>query len=246
MTGLSSTTNAQLGVTDWTIKAAAPLLIGDGYGSALLVDYSQTRIDLPGQGHLVLHRTQAGVGGGAGLAPGWSLRGSVQVAYASDLADPTYAAVQVTSSAMVHHVLSSSDAIVGGLVYCSTAQLFPVIPLAGWVHQAPGSRFRFDAFLPHHVRAEWDLAWRLRGAIGAEAHGDRWIVKPGQQALSASREGGIGFGELQLVATRMVHLEARAGVSVDRYSLPMQLDGRLHDQPLRAAKFAQLAIVVAP
>jgi len=249
LASLSTTHNDALTTQDLRLKAAAPLARGDGYGLALLLSYGATRLEVSSEGqdeHLTLHRFEAGVGGGAGLAPAWSLRGSFAVAHSSDLRDTTWDAVQVTSSAMLHHVVGPSDALVFGLVYTSNAQLFPVLPLLGYVHQREGSRFRLDVFLPHHVRAEYALRPRLRGAVGLEASGDTWTVQMSGTQRIASREGGAVFGELQVFAGGMIHVEGRAGLSVERYALPMQLDGALHDQPLRPAAFAQLAVIIAP
>ncbi|HET9620304.1 MAG TPA: hypothetical protein VFP84_02980 [Kofleriaceae bacterium] len=251
---LASISNVHSGaynVQDLKLKAAAPLARGNGYGLALLLNYDATRIDTPGPmttDRLTLHRFEAMLGGGVGVAPGWSLRGSFGVSHSSDLEATTWQAVEVTSTAMLHHVITPSDAIVFGVVYTSTAQLFPVLPLLGYVHQAEGSPFRLDIFLPHHVRAEYALLHRLRGALGLEAAGDTWTVHlaktRGEQL--ATREGGAVFAELSLLATNMVHVEARAGMSVDRYEIPTATDTMPHDQPLRAASFAQLQVVVAP
>jgi hypothetical protein len=247
----SSVNNSSYAVQDFKLKAAAPLARGSGYGLALLLNYDATRIDAPmttSTDHLTLHRFEAMVGGGAGIAPDWSLRGAFGVSHSSDLEASTWGALQVTSTAMLHHVVTPSDAIVFGVVYTSTAQLFPVLPLFGYVHQREGSPFRLDIFLPHHVRAEYALFSRLHSAVGIEAMGDTWTVHMaharGEQL--ATREGGAIYGELSLFATNMIHIEARAGMSVDRYELPSMMDPVVHDQPLRAARFAQLQVVVAP
>ncbi|HEY0190771.1 MAG TPA: DUF6268 family outer membrane beta-barrel protein [Kofleriaceae bacterium] len=249
LASIGNTHNGSLDVTDYRIKAAAPLARGDSYGLALLASYSQTQLDFPvgfGREQLQLHKFEAMVGGGMGLPNDWSLRGSAGASHASDLHDTSWDAVQFTTCAMLHHVMGPSDAIVFGLVYTSTSPTIPVIPLLGYVHQREGSRFKLDVFLPHHVRAEWQLTSWLHGAIAGEASGDTWAVAMAKTQMKASREGGAGFAELQWLITHMVHLEARAGVSVDRYALPMQIDGQLHDQPLRASTFGQLSLVVAP
>jgi len=36
------------------------------------------------------------------------------------------------------------------------------------------------------------------------------------------------------------------GLSVDRYVLPMMVDGTTIEQPLHAAAFAQAAVIIAP
>jgi len=112
--------------------------------------------------------------------------------------------------------------------------------------QREGSPLRFDVFLPRHVRAEYELGPRLRGALGIEVVGNTWIVHAAGTELRARRAGGAIFGELQLAASELVRVEARAGVSVDRYTLPAMAGGTTVDQPLRAAAFAQLAVIVAP
>jgi hypothetical protein len=248
MASYSASHNGQLDVRDLRLKAAAPVVVGDGYGVALLMGYDSTHLDsaMSTNDHLALHCFEAMLGGGMGLAPGWSLRGSVGMSYSSDLQERTWSAVQNTTSAMIHHVIGPSDAIVGGLVYTSTADLFPVLPLLGYVHQRDGSPFRFDVFLPHHVRAEYEFRPRLRGAIGAEASGNNWVLQRGPSEVRARREGGAAFGEFQVGITAMLHVEARAGMSVDRYTMPMQPDGASIQQPLRASAFAQLSVVVAP
>jgi hypothetical protein len=229
------------------MRAAAPLVRGDGYGSALLLGYGATQLDVgPGDHDFTLHRFEATLAGGGALAPGWSLRGSVGAAYASDLHVATWSALQVTSAAMVHHVLGPSDAVVVGIVYTSTSELYPVLPIIGYVHQREGSALRFDVLLPHHVRAEYELGPQLRAALGIEVVGNTWVVHPAAIELRARRAGGASFGELRLAVSELVCLEARVGVSVDRYTLPAMTGSTTVDQPLRAAAFAQLAVIVAP
>jgi hypothetical protein len=248
--GASYTTTYRGALTtrDLRLKAAAPLVRGDGFGIALLAGYGATQLDaaMPdGDAHLTLHRFDATLGGGAAIAPGWSMRGSFGTAYSSDLQDSTWSALQVTASAMLHRVLGPSDAVVAGLVYTSSAELFPVLPVLGYVHQRDDSRFRFDVFLPHHVRAEYELRPRLRGALGVEVVGNTWVTRAAQSELRLRRAGGAVFGELQLAATQLVRVEGRIGMSVDRYTLPATMTGGTGDQPLRAAGFAQLAVVLA-
>lgn len=249
LASVANTHNSALDASDLRIKAAAPLAVGDSYGLALLLNYGMTELTFP-SGHsdeiLKLHKFETMVGGGVGLADDWSLRGSAGVAHSSDLHDTSWDAVQMTACAMLHHVVGPSDAIVFGGVYTSTSPTIPVIPLLGYVHQREGSPFRLDVFLPHHVRAEYALTSWLHGAVAMEASGDTWAVQMAKSQLKASREGGAGFAELQWLITKMIHLEARAGVSVDKYTLPMQVDGATHDQPLRASSFGQLSVVVAP
>lgn len=249
MASMATTHNAALDVRDLRLKAAAPLVRGDGYGLALMMNYGATWLSYPAGStseQLTLHRFEAMVGGGAGLADGWSLRGSVGVSYSSDLGDENWDALQATACMMLHKVATPSDAVMFGAVYTSASQLFPVLPLFAYVHQAPGSPFRFDLFLPHHVRAEYSLSHRWRGAAGLEASGDTWSVHMGHASQQATREGGAVFGEIQLQLTRMLHAEARAGMSVDRYTLPMQLDGPIESLGVRASTFGQLSLVVAP
>ena len=244
----TATRGAELTTWDVRVKAGVPVVRGDGYGAGLLAGYGATGLDLAMAGrdeHLTLHRFEATLGGGAGVAPGWSLRGSFGVAQSSDLQDATWSAMQLTSSAMVHRVLGPSDAVIAGLVYTSSAEFLPVLPILGYVHQREGSPFRFDAFLPHHVRAEYELGRRVRGALGIETGGNTWVIQAAQAQLRARRAGGSLFGELELAATELVRFQARAGLSVDRYTLPVQLGGS-DDPPLRAAAFAQLAVVLVP
>jgi hypothetical protein len=116
------------------------------------------------------------------------------------------------------------------------------------VHQRDDSRFRFDIFLPRHVRAEYELRPRVRTALGIEVVGNTWITLAARselRVLRVRRAGGAVFGEVQLGATPLVRLEARVGMSVDRYTLPAEMTGDAGDQPLRAAGFAQLAVVLA-
>lgn len=250
---VSATHNGELDTRDLRLKAAAPLVRGDGYGIAMLVGYGATHLDLStaeGEQHLALHRFDATVAGGAGLAPGWSLRGSLGAAHSSDLQDATWRAVQVTSAAMVHRVLGPSDGLLVGLVYSSAAELFPVLPIVGYVHQREGSPYRFDVFLPRHARAEYELRPWLRGALGVEVIGNNWLVHRADAEVRARRAGGSVFGELQLAATQLLRVEARLGLSVDQYTLPaspaaMGNADMTIDRPLRAAGFAQLAVMIA-
>jgi hypothetical protein len=236
---------------DLRLKAAAPVVRGDGFGMALLVGYGATQLDAAmdaGDAHLTLHRFEATLAGGAALAPGWSLRGSFGAAHSSDLQLTTWSAIQITSSAMLHRLLGPSDAVLVGAVYTSSADLFPVLPLLGYVHQRDDSRFRFDIFLPRHARAEYEVRPRLHAALGIEVVGNTWVTQAARaepRILRVRRAGGAVFGEIQLGATPLVRLEARVGMSVDRYTLPSEMTGDTGDQPLRAAGFAQLAVVLA-
>ncbi|HET7504004.1 MAG TPA: hypothetical protein VFK02_23450 [Kofleriaceae bacterium] len=239
----------ELSTRDLRLRAAAPLVRGDGYGMALLLGYAATQLDVgltDLDEHLVLHRFETTLGGGASLAPGWSLRGSIGAAYSSDLEVATWNALQVTSSVLVHRVLGPSDAVLAGIIYTSAGELYPVLPSVGYVHQREGSPLRFDVFVPRHARAEYELSSRLRCALGIEVNGNNWIVQVARTEIHARRAGGAVFGELQVAATQLVRLEARLGVSVDHYTLPVMADGTTRDQPLRAAAFGQLAVIVAP
>jgi hypothetical protein len=245
----AATHNADLTTGDLRLKAAAPLVRGDAFGIALLAGYGLTHLDLATEAldrQLTLHRFEGTLGGGVGLAPGWSLRGSFAIAHASDLRDTTWSALQVTSSAMVHRVIGPSDAVIAGAVYTSSAEFLPLLPILGYVHQREGSPLRVDVFLPHHARVEYELRPRLRTALGVETAGNTWIVHSGSSELRARRAGGAVFGEIQLGATRLVTFEARVGLSVDRYTFPTELDGGLRNHGLRAAGIAQLAVVIAP
>lgn len=239
-----------VGTRDFRIKGAVPVVRGDGYGGALLLGYGKTHLDLErGGGELELHRFDASLGGGGGIAPGWSMRGSLGTAYSSDLDRSTWRAWQLTVAAMVQHVVGPSDAWVAGLVYTSTSDLFPVLPIVGYVHQRAGSPFRFDAFLPRHIRAEYELHPRWRTALGVEVQGNTWAAQMGHNAVDLKRAGGAVFGELQLAASQLVRVEARAGISVDRYTLPAtepMASELTEDTSLRAAGFFQLAVLVAP
>jgi len=245
----SATYRPELSTRDVRLRAAAPLVRGDGYGAAILAGYGATQLDVDlgeRREHLVFHRFETTLGGGVGIAPGWSLRGSLGAAYSSDLRAATWSALQITSSAMVHRVLGDADAVLAGIIYTSASELYPVLPAIGYVHQRPGSPLRFDAFLPHHARAEVALGPRLRSALGIEVVGNLWIARPAATMLRSRRAGGALFGELQVAATGLVRLEARAGLSVDRYVLPAIAGGATVEQPLRPAAFAQAAVVIVP
>jgi hypothetical protein len=245
----TATYRAELSTQDLRLRAAAPLIRGDGFGVALLAGYGVTQLDTSRDDldqHLVLHRFEATLGGGAAVSPGWSLRGSLGASYSSDLGAATSTALQITSSAAIHRVLGPADAVIAGLVYTSTAELYPVLPILGYVHQREGSPLRFDVFLPRHVRAEYALGPRLRTAFGIEVVGNTWVVQMGRTELRARRAGGAVFGELQLAASQLVRVEARLGMSVDRYTLPAMVEGSTFDLSLHAAAFAQLAVIIAP
>lgn len=245
----SATYSGELSIRDLRLRAGVPLIRGDGFGLALLAGYGATHLDIDLDGldeHLVFHRFEATLGGGAALAPGWSLRGSVGAAYSADLQAATWSALQVTSSAMLHRVLGPADAVLAGVVDTSTGELYPVLPVLGYVHQRNGSPLRFDVFVPRHARAEYELSRRLRGALGIEVFGNTWIAQVARSELRARRAGGALFGELQLAATELVRFEARLGLSVARYTLPAMAEAGTVEQPLGAAAFAQVAVIVAP
>jgi hypothetical protein len=244
-----TTLGGDVATRDVIVKAAAPLVRGDGYGVALLGSYAGTHLDtrMPeGNAHLRVHCFEATLGGGVGLLPGWSLRGSLGVAHASDLAVFRWSSLQLTSSATVHHVLGPADAVVVGAVYTSIAEFSPVLPMIGYVHQREGSPFRLDVFLPHHARVQYALARRLRGALGIEALGTTWNIHTGRGTQDAKRGAGATFGEIELGLTSLLYLQARAGVLIARYTLPSERDGMTLERGLGAGGFAQLAVVVVP
>ncbi len=244
-----TTLSGDIATRDVIGKAAAPLVRGNGYGVALLGGYAGTHLDTrmsEGDSHLRVHRFEATLGGGGGLAPGWSLRGSLGVAHASDLEAFRWNSLQATLSGSVHHVLGPSDAVVVGLVYTSTAEFFPVLPLIGYVHQRERSPFRLDVFLPRHARVQYALAPRVRGALGIEALGTTWNIHTARGTLDAKRGAGATFAELEFGVTPLIYLQARAGVLVAKYTLPAEQDGVTLERGLRAAGFAQLAVVLAP
>ena len=245
----STTRNGEVDARDLRLKAGVPLVRGAGFGAALMVGYGVTHLDISTaelDKKLVLHRFDATIAGGGSIAPGWSLRGSLGVAHSSDLQVATWSALQVTSMAMVHRVLGPSDGLILGLVYSSSSDLFPVLPVAGYVHQREGSPFRFEALLPRHVRVEYELQPRVRGALGIEVNANKWVVQAERSEVDASRVGGTVFGEIRLAATQRLRVAARIGMSLDSYTLPTGMDGMTVDHPLRAAKFGQLALVLAP
>ena len=240
---------------DLRAKAGAPLVRRDGFGLGLLFGYGLTHWGLPMRGgspgddgdhDLALHRFEVTLGGGGTLAPGRSVRASIGTAYASDLRDPTWSALQVTSSAMVQWVLGPDDAIAVGAVYTSTAEFLPVLPMLAYVHQRDGSRFRLDIFIPRHVRAEYQLSPRLRGALGIEVLGNTWIAQWQQSQQTVRRAGGTAFGELGVGLTARTRLEVRLGLSVMRHTLPAELADAMLEHSLRPAGFAQLALLFAP
>jgi hypothetical protein len=232
---------------DIRVSVGAPVLRGDGYGVALFQRYAATWIDGDQLADgLVLHRFDLMLGGGGRLAPGWSLRGALGVSYASDLQLDGVAAraFGLTTAALVHHPLGSNDAIIFGVAYASNSSLYPVLPILGYVHQSPGSRFRFDAQLPHHVRISYDLTPRLQAALGLEVHGDKWLVRGMHALLDTRRDGGSAFAELGVVATGSVRVDVRLGISVDRYTLPDAMTDTSHEGSLGLSGFAQLLAVV--
>jgi hypothetical protein len=233
---------------DIRVSVGAPVLRGDGYGIAVFARYATTWIDGDQLAdELVLHRFDLMLGGGARLAPGWSLRGALGVSHASDLQLDGAAsqAFGLTTAALVNHPLGSSDAVVFGVAYSSNSGLYPVLPILGYVHQSAGSPFRFDAQLPHHVRVSYDLTPRLETALGLEVHGDTWVVRGMHALLDTRRSGGSAFAELGITATGWAHVDVRLGISVDRYTLPDVMTDTSHDGSLGIAGFAQLLAVVA-
>jgi hypothetical protein len=249
MAAYSATYDGELTTRDLRLKGGVPLVRRDGFGVGLLLGYGLTRLGFATEDReedLKLHRFEAMLGGGGALAPGRSLRMSIGTAYASDLRDSTWSALQFTSTAMLHWVLGPDDAILLGALYTSSPELSPVLPILGYVHQRDGSRFRFDMFLPRHVRAEYELHSCIRGALGIEALGNTWAVQPMQSQDSVRRAGGAMFGELAFRLTQHTRLEARIGVSVQRHTLPPQASDAMRARSLRPAGFTQLAFLIAP
>lgn len=247
MAAYAASYDGELTTRDLRLKGGVPLLRGDGYGVGLLLGYGATHLDVAtDERHdgFELHRFEATLGGGATLAPGRSLRASIGTAYASDLHAGTWDALQLTSSAMVHWVLGEDDAVLIGAVYTSTAEFLPVLPVIGYVHQHDGSRFRFEMFLPRHIRAEYELHPCVRGALGIETLGNTWRLT--MQSARVRRAGGSLFGEVAFPMTSRMRLEARVGLAVARYEVPAAASGAMLDDSLRPAGFAQLALLLVP
>lgn len=233
---------------DVRLSVGAPVLRGDHYGVGVFQRYAATRIDGDQLADpLVLHRFELMLGGGGRFAPGWSLRGALGVSYASDLQlnGLTSDAFGLTVAGLVNHAVGPSDAIIVGFAYSSSSSLYPVLPILGYVHQSPGSPLRFDAQLPRHVRVSYDLTPRLAVALGLEVHGDRWLVRGMRARLDTRRDGGSAFAELSVAALRSVRIDARLGISVDRYTLPDVMTDTTHEGSLGVSGFAQLLAVVA-
>lgn len=234
---------------DVRLSAGVPVLRIRGVGVGVFLRYATTWIDserrLPET--LSLHRFDAQLGGGGRLAAGWSLRGALGVTYASDLNLPGLPGegFQMTTALILRRVLGPSDAWVAGLSYSSGSNLFPVLPILGYVHQRAASPFRFEAMLPRHVRVVYQLTPRLHGALAVEAHGDKWLVRGMNRPLDARREGGSAFGEIGLAVYGPLRLDGRFGMSFDSYTLPDAMTGTSDDLPLAASAFAQLLLVVA-
>jgi hypothetical protein len=211
----------------------------------LLAGYAMTHLTFPtetGDDTLQLHRFDGTLAASSTLAPGRAIRVAFGTAYASDLRASTWSSLQVTSSAMVHWVLGPDDAVLLGAVYMSAPEFLPVLPILGYVHQQDGSRFRFDLFIPKHVRAEYELHPRVRGALGVEALGNIWAVRQTQSNESVRRAGGAIFGELGFQLSRWMRLEVRAGVSLTRHTLPSNAADAMSEHDLRAAGFTQVAL----
>lgn len=249
MAAYSAMYDGELTTQDLRARAGAPLVRGDSFGLGLLLGYGMTHWGFTtdgGDDSLALHRFEATLGGGGALAPGRSLRVSLGTAYASDLRDATWSALQLTSSAMVHWVLGPDDAIVVGAVYTSTAEFLPVLPILGYVHQRSGSPFRLDIFIPRHVRAEYQLHPCIRGALGIEVLGNTWIARWMQSQDTVRRAGGTVFGEVGFRLTARTRLEVRLGLAVMRHTLPPGLADAMREHALRPAGFAQLALLFVP
>lgn len=245
MAAYSAIYDGELTTQDLRLKAAAPLVRGRAFRLGLLAGYTMTHLTFPtetGDDSLQLHRFDATLAASSTLAPGRSIRVSFGTAYASDLRASNWSALQVTSSAMVHWVLGPDDAILAGAVYTSAPEfVIPVLPIIGYVHQQDGSRFRFDMFIPKHVRAEYELHPRVRGALGIEALGNVWAVRR-MQTDEVRRAGGAIFGELGFQLARWMRLEVRAGAAIMRHTLPADASNAMSEQSLRAAGFTQLAL----
>lgn len=249
MAAYSAMYDGELTTQDLRVRAGAPLVRGDSFGLGLLLGYGATHWGFTTDGDddgLTLHRFEATLGGGGALVPGRSLRVSLGTAYASDLRDATWSALQLTSSAMVHWVLGPDDAIVIGAVYTSTAELLPVLPILGYVHQRNGSPFRLDIFIPKHIRAEYELHPCIRGAVGVEILNNTWIAQWMQSQETVKRVGGTMFGELAFRLTPRIRLEARLGLAVMRHTLPGALADAMREHAVRPASFAQLALLFVP
>lgn len=245
----TTSSDAEVNTWDLQLKGAQPVATGRGYGVAMIAAYRLTQIDPPAMYRddtLTLHRFEAGLGGGGMLAPGWSLRGFVSAAYASDLEDAAWNALSVTATSDVLYVLGPSDALTGGLLFISNLDPFPVLPTLGWVHQREGSPFRVELTLPLSARAQYQITPRIRGAAGFELIADSWRQRAAQNSVEVRRFGGATFGELELSASRQVRIQLRAGVQVTSYTLASEMAGVTSDEPTRAGGFGQIAVLLVP
>ncbi len=246
---LSDINADELGSRDVRVSAGLPIVRGDDYGFGVVPRYTATWVDpdVPGGRDLMLHRFDLLAGGGGRVAPGWWLRGGVGVTYASDLAGTSGSsqALQATASATVRHATGDSDAWILGVLYTSSSDLVPVLPVVGYVHQRPGSPVRVDALLPHHARVGYAFAPAWQGALGVEVFHDLWISHAMVAPFAARRDGGALYAELD-VAVGRVHFEWRTGLALMRYVLPGPATDDNHPDGLGPCVFAQLLAVAPP
>jgi hypothetical protein len=239
----------ELASRDVRVSIALPVIRGGDFGFGVIPRYTATWIDpdVNGAHDLVLHRFDLLAGGGGRVAPAWWIRGALGATYASDL-DGTSAssqALQVTALATVRHNIGANDAWTLGAVYSSSADILPVLPVVGYVHQRPGSRFRFDALLPHHARVVYDVAPGWQAAIGVETFSDVWVGHAMSDGFVVRREGGAAFAEIDAAIGR-VHVEWRTGLALARYGLPAPMTDDSHPHGIGPSVFVQLLATVLP
>lgn len=238
--------------TDHTVDAGAgvgaPIVTGPGYGLAAFASYAFTELrgGAFAQPPLHLHRFEAMLGGGAALAAGWTLQGALGVAYASDLEAASWDAVQPTVSMMIHHVAGDATAWAIGAAYTTGSPYASLLPIVGFVHQAPGAPLRIDVLLPHHLRIDYETSPRLRLGIGTEARGTTWSAQGRRGTLALGRAGATEFAAISVAIAGPLRLEARLGVETTQYTLATPAGTDVATQALQTDLFGQLMLVVAP
>lgn len=228
------------------ILLGVPLPRWDGGGGAITFGRIASNLFDDNHGELHVRTYQTGVVGGQSLGHGLILGGGATVTYGSAVDEYTANAWQLMANGTLSWTRGKSDGFIAGAVYTSTNTFWvPLIPIIGWVHQAPESPWRFDVLLPRGVRIDYALS--DTSAIGGlvDVTGGSWVTSTtmSHELVMASKVRCAMAARYQRKLFGPVRLDVRMGMMIEQYdyATPMSTDSST-----RPGAYGQLGIIAGP
>jgi hypothetical protein len=222
-------------------------LVNDGWTLGLVGRYRFDRIALDratgGNGTYDLYTFALSVFSHIPISRSLTLFGYVGLLSASDLKSAPLDSFQPAFAVYATYALGDADALLFGVGLARFSGALWPVPLLGYVHQATGSPFRFDALLPQWIRAYYAVVPPVRLALGIDYDSDAWSVT--REAISLLQSTQIqAYGGVRVIGPAQRFVEARGGAEVyQSYALPGVANGAF--TTARPAPYAQLAVGIS-